>query len=101
MSVGTWPAAGCFPLVPSIPQPGTYGERGCRGRTGGSGEVWRRTRKTVDGPYRTRGRGLARVVADRAGRQWVTCSGCGLDRFAPGVLPNGPLAREHAAHCNA
>lgn len=56
--------------------------------------------RTVEGPFRTRGpRGQVRVEEDRDGRQWVTCSGCRLDQYAPGVTPNAPVARAHAARC--
>jgi hypothetical protein len=56
-------------------------------------------RKNVGRPIRTQGRGQVRVVEDGAGRQWVTCSGCGLDRFAPGVSPAASAARKHARSC--
>jgi len=58
----------------------------------------------VAGPFRTKARGRkaeAWVEADHKGRQRLRCSGCGLDRAAPGLLPNGPKARRHAATCTA
>lgn len=59
-------------------------------------------RRTVEGPFRTRGpRGKVRVEEDRDGHQWVTCSGCRLDQYAPGVRSNGPVARRHARDCTA
>ncbi|QHY95726.1 hypothetical protein SSPS47_11410 [Streptomyces sp. S4.7] len=56
-------------------------------------------RKAVGAPIRTRGRGTVRVMKDANGHQWVTCSGCRLDSYAPGVSPARFAARRHAAEC--
>lgn len=56
-------------------------------------------RKTVGRPLRTKGRGTVRVEEDDSGRQWVTCSACRLDAYAPGVSPAKFQARRHADIC--
>lgn len=42
---------------------------------------------------------MVRVEEDKAGHQWVTCSGCGLEKFTPGVAPAAFVARKHAQSC--
>lgn len=56
-------------------------------------------RKAVGAPIRTRGQGKVLVLEDGDGHQWVTCSGCRLDRYAPGVSPARGEARRHAKTC--
>lgn len=56
-------------------------------------------RKAIGRPLRTRGRGVVRVEEDANGRQWVTCSGCRLDEYTPGLSPAKFAARQHADVC--
>lgn len=56
-------------------------------------------RKNVGSAVQTRGRGKVRVQEDGAGHQWVVCSGCGLDKFTPGLSPAKFAARKHADSC--
>lgn len=72
------------------------GLRFCRLR---SGAVMGVRRKAVGGSLRTRGRGRVQVLEDGDGHQWVTCSGCRLDRYSPGVAPARAEARKHARDC--
>lgn len=57
-------------------------------------------RKEVIRPLATKGRGKVRVEEDRQGHQWVTCSGCGLNLYSPGVTPSASAARQHARSCS-
>lgn len=56
-------------------------------------------RKTVGRTYRTAARGTVRVEQDADGHQWVTCSGCRREMYAPGPGPAAPRARKHAESC--
>ncbi|SFF54141.1 hypothetical protein SAMN05216251_11836 [Actinacidiphila alni] len=57
-------------------------------------------RKTVGRELRTQGRrGRVRVEEDKHGHQWVTCSGCKLDRLTPGIAPAKFVQRDHAKTC--
>jgi hypothetical protein len=57
-------------------------------------------RKTVGRELRTQGRrGRVRVEEDERGGQWVTCSGCKLDKFAAGITPAKFVQRDHAKTC--
>ncbi len=56
-------------------------------------------KKTVGRPLRTRGRGVVKVESDSKGREWLVCSGCGLNKFSPGVTPNQAAVRQHAQTC--
>lgn len=56
-------------------------------------------RKTVGPVLRAKGRGKVRVEEDKDGHQWVTCSGCRLNAYAPGVSPAKFAARRHADTC--
>lgn len=56
-------------------------------------------RKTIGGTLRTAGRGKVRVEEDKDGHQWVTCSGCRMNKYAAGVSPAKFAARQHAQSC--
>lgn len=56
-------------------------------------------RKPAGASLRTQGRGTVRVLEDGDGHQWVTCSGCRLDRYTPGVTPSMGEALKHAKSC--
>ncbi|MEV8310776.1 hypothetical protein AB0P36_26330 [Streptomyces flavidovirens] len=57
-------------------------------------------RRTIGPVLRTRGRGRVWVEEDERGHQWVTCSGCRMDAYAPGVSPAKFQARQHADTCD-
>ncbi|MFI6288498.1 hypothetical protein ACIBCM_27755 [Streptomyces sp. NPDC051018] len=57
-------------------------------------------RHQVGRTFYTSRRGKVRVLEDEKGRQWLTCTGCRLDRFAPGVSSAFFRARDHAAECD-
>ena len=46
--------------------------------------------------------GTARIEQDSGGHQYVTCSGCGTDDFAPGMAPAlSKLVTEHGDQSDA